>query len=78
MIKIMLFNLLFASNNYSEALDTAGKLLYDRSQLKISLDNYAHNLEYSLINKDFKPIVGTTFKLLDVIIKEKIEWRYEW
>jgi hypothetical protein len=78
MIKLILFNLVLASNNYLEAIDTAGKLLYNNSQLKLNIDNYTYYLEYNLINKDFKPIVGTTFKLLDIAIKQKIEWRYTW
>jgi hypothetical protein len=78
MIKLVLFNMVLASNNYLEAFDTAGKLLYNNSQLKLNIDNYTYYLEYNLINKDFKPIVGTTFKLLDIAIKQKIEWRYTW
>lgn len=71
---LILSSVCLAEPNYTEAQNKLAEGIYIASGIQQNINNYGKYLE-SQVNKEYKPVIGWTFSALDVIVKQRIEFK---
>jgi hypothetical protein len=62
------------NEKYIEAQNKAAEALYKSTGLESNINKYGKSLEDS-VDKEYRPILGWTFKALESIVKGRIEYK---